>query len=117
MPIRVFLSLLVLTVFFGYPVYAGVSVLLGTESIPLMEHYSGSTILIFGAISTVCLVILYAIVILALKSKGSWDADDDDEPWGTIVHDFTGHGSPMMPYIPDVAITVQPRSVQARSPR
>lgn len=116
MPIRVFLSLFGLTVLLGYPVYAGVSILLGAESIPLMEHYSSSTILILGAISTVSFIILYAIVILALKSKGSWGADDD-EPWGTIVHDFTGHGGPMMPYIPDGVSAVQPRSVQACNPR
>ena len=117
MRIRVGISLLVATVFYGYIIYAGVRVLLGATPVPLLEHVSNGMILTLAGMTTFAVVAILLAIGLSSKAKRTSDIDDDDESWGTIVHDFTGHGSPRMPYVPDLGVIKTPGRTQAPSPR
>lgn len=117
MRIRVGISLLIAAVFYGYIIYAGVRVLLEATPVPLLEHASNGMILTLAGMTTLAVVAILLVIFLPSKSKQTSGIDDDDEPWGTIVHDFTGHGSPRMPYVPDLGVIKTPGRTQAPSPR
>lgn len=95
----------------AYAVYVGVCMLQGYEPPALLSAYSQSSIWVMISSVVVCSVLILAIIVLGLCSKRQ-ASDDDDEPWGTVVHDFTGLGGPMMPHVPDYAEQARPRAAQ-----